>query len=122
MDPDLWSEQTVREKLNNGDYIIVIHTKDFSPKWSDLRLIADSNDPVKSLVRWILCRFCCAAFQTHSEIDEKENCNNHGLTPCTKHLEHCHAKKEETKRILHLIHVPLIPNNQFHNFLLPRRK
>ena len=29
---------------------MVINAKDFSPTWSDLRLIADSNDPIKPLV------------------------------------------------------------------------
>ena len=51
---------------------MVINAKDFSPTWSDLRLIADSNDPIKALVEWALYQFCRAAFQTHSKIDEEE--------------------------------------------------
>ena len=43
-------EQFVRENLNNGECIMVINAKDFSSTWSRLRLIADSNDPIKPLI------------------------------------------------------------------------
>ncbi len=95
MDADLFDEQTVKEKLNNGECVMIINTKDFSPTWSDLRLIADAKDPMKPLVGWAVCRFCRSAFRTHSKIDEKGKRKNHGLTSCTKHLEHCHSRQKE---------------------------
>ena len=47
MDSNLLDEQTVRERLKNEECIMVINAKDISPTWSDLRLIAHSNNPIK---------------------------------------------------------------------------
>ena len=95
MNPDLFDEQILKEKLHNGECIMVVNKKDFSPTWSDLRLIADAKDPIKPLIGWAVCRFCQAVFRTHSKIDEKGKRKNHGLSSCTKHLEHCHARQRE---------------------------
>ena len=95
MNPDLFDENTVKEKLQNGDCIMVVNKKDLSTTWSDLRLIADANDPIKPFIGWAVCRFCQAAFRTHSKIDEKGRRKNHGLSSLTKHLEHCHSRQKE---------------------------
>jgi hypothetical protein len=95
MNGDLFDEHTVQEKLNNGECILVINKKNSSPGWSDLRLIADANDPNKPLIGWAVCRFCQAAFRTHSKADNRGKRKNHGLTSCMKHLEHCRSRKEE---------------------------
>jgi len=95
MNGDLFDEQIVKEKLHNGECILIVNKKDFSPTWSDLRLIADVKDPIKPLIGWAVCRFFQAAFRTHSKIDDKGKRKNHGLTSCTKHLEHCHSRQKE---------------------------
>ena len=50
MNPDLFDENTVKEKLQNGECILVVNKKDLSPTWSDIRLIADANDPIKPFI------------------------------------------------------------------------
>jgi hypothetical protein len=69
MNPDLLDEYMVKEKLKNGECVMVMNTKDSSSTWSDLRLIADAKDLNKPLIGWAVCRFCCAAFRTHSKLD-----------------------------------------------------
>lgn len=95
MNPDLLDEFMVKEKLKNGECITLVNSKDRTSTWSDLRLIADAKHPNKVLIGWAVCRFCSAAFRTHSKANEKGKRKNHGLTSCTKHLEQCLARKKE---------------------------
>ena len=61
---------------------MVINAKDFSPIWSDLRSIVNSNDQIKPLVRWAVSQFCRATFRTHSKIDKKGKHKKHDFTSC----------------------------------------
>jgi hypothetical protein len=99
MNPDLLDEYMVKEKLKNGECLMVMNTKDRTSAWSDLRLIADAKDSEKPLVGWAVCRFCCAAFRTHSKLDDKGRRKNHGLTSCTRHVEQCSSRKKEMAEI-----------------------
>ena len=71
MNGDLFDEKIVKEKLHNGECTLVENKKEFSPAWSDRRLIAPATDPIKPLIEWAVCRFCEAAFRTHSKLDDK---------------------------------------------------
>ncbi|CAF3895256.1 unnamed protein product [Rotaria sp. Silwood1] len=99
MDPDLLEEHMVKEKLKNGEYIMLINTKDKAPSWSDVRLIADAKYPDKPLIGWAVCRFCYSAFRTHSKTNDQGKRRNHGLTSCMKHLEQCLSRKKEMAAI-----------------------
>lgn len=95
MNPDAFDEQIIKEKLHNGECILVGNTRDISSVWCDLRLIADAKDPCKPFIGWAVCRFCQAAFRTHSKVDDKGKRKNHGLTSCSKHLESCQSRQKE---------------------------
>ncbi|CAF1668325.1 unnamed protein product, partial [Adineta ricciae] len=95
MNPDLLDDVLVKEKLKSGELLMVINTKDRTSTWSDLRLIADAKDSDTPLVGWAVCRYCCAAFRTHSKVNDKGKRKNHGLTSCNKHLEQCSSRKKE---------------------------
>ncbi|CAF0832632.1 unnamed protein product [Adineta steineri] len=123
---DLLDEFMVKEKLKNGDYLMVINTKDRTSTWSELRLIADAKDPDKPFVGWAICRYCCAAFRTHSKLDNKGKRKNHGLTSCTKHLEQCSIRKKEMAAIAkeNSSFHPITPNSQpsVSQFLVNKKK
>lgn len=89
MNPDLLDDALVKEILKSGELLMVINTKDRTSTWSDLRLIADSRQSDTPLVGWAICRYCCAAFRTHSKISDQGKRKNYGLTSCIKHLEQC---------------------------------